>query len=65
MKTILAVAAGLVALTTVADAGVLSARNEARMECMAQARAMGYVPHTVKWSNAVKDCMIDRDFNSG
>jgi hypothetical protein len=57
--------AATLALCGVASANTVEMRNQALQQCMSQARADGHMPKTVKWRNAVKDCMIDRDFNGG
>jgi hypothetical protein len=65
MKFTLALVAAFVAFASTANASLVSERHQARLECIAEARAMGHIPNTVKWRNAVKDCMIERDFNGG
>jgi hypothetical protein len=64
MKLTLALAVGL-SLTSIVNAAALTGREEALIECIAQARAMGHVPKTATWTNSVKDCMVDHDINSG
>lgn len=65
MKFAYVFVAATIALTGIASANTVQTRNQALQQCVSQARGDGHMPYTVKWRNAVKDCMIDRDFNGG
>jgi hypothetical protein len=49
--------------SSLANARGLEARAQARTDCQMQVSARNYMPGTVRWKNAVRQCMIDRGFN--
>jgi hypothetical protein len=65
MKFAYILVAATLAFAGVASANTVQMRSQALQQCISQARVDGHMPQTVKWRNAVKDCMIDRDFNGG
>ena len=66
MRTILIIA--LASLTTFATAGAArearTARDMARVECAGQATAMMYAFQTAMRRNYIRDCMIEKGFQS-